>query len=218
MARPIQQDGSNRYRNLGEREAEEADVGGDARHRGAEGGGERRLRTRRIAHQKVRVWPVSGSLKERLVACMFYIRNQNLIDRSAEDLEHHPAIKPLFPDSAAEGIRYYKKTGIYPINHGMVIKRQVVERNPWAVINILKVFSNANDIAEHERRQHVAYQLETGLLPPHYREALATRLIEHGVKANRSTLEVAGAFSNQQGLTPRVVKIDEIFAPSAMSS
>jgi hypothetical protein len=40
----------------------------------------------------------------------------------------------------------------------------------------------------------------------------------HGIKANRNTFEVAAAFSNQQGLTPRVVKIDEIFAPSAMSS
>lgn len=66
--------------------------------------------------------------------------------------------------------------------------------------------------------QHVTYHLETGLVPPHYREALATRLIKHGIKANRNTFEVAAAFSNQQGLTPRVVKIDEIFAPSAMSS
>ncbi|HVA12254.1 MAG TPA: PhnD/SsuA/transferrin family substrate-binding protein [Stellaceae bacterium] len=157
---------------------------------------------------------VSGELD----ACMFYIRNQNLVDRSTEDLHNHPAIKPLFPDSAAEGIRYYKKTGIYPINHGMVIKRALVEKNPWAVINILKAFNQANEIAERERREHVTYHLETGLVPPHYKDALATRIIEHGVKANRNTLEAAAAFSNQQGLTPRIVKVDELFAPNALGS
>jgi 4,5-dihydroxyphthalate decarboxylase len=157
---------------------------------------------------------VSGELD----ACMFYIRNQNLVDRSTEDLHNNPAIKPLFPDSAAEGIRYYKKTSIYPINHGMVIKREVAEKNPWAVINILKAFAEANDIAERERREHVTYHLDTGLVPPQYREGLATRIIEHGLKANRVTLEAAAGYSNQQGLTSRVVKVDEVFAPSAMGS
>ena len=42
-----------------------------------------------------------------------------MIDRSYVDLENHPDIKPLFADPAAEAARYYRKTGIYPINHGM---------------------------------------------------------------------------------------------------
>jgi 4,5-dihydroxyphthalate decarboxylase len=157
---------------------------------------------------------VSGELD----ACMFYIRNQNLVDRSAEDLQNHPDIKPLFPDSAAEGIRYYKKTGIYPINHGMVIKREAVEKNPWAVINILKAFNEANAIAERERREHVNYHLETGLVPPEYRTALGKQIITHGLKANRETLEAAARYSNQQGLTPRVITVDELFAPNALAS
>ena len=157
---------------------------------------------------------ISGELQ----ACMFYIRSQNLIDRSAEDLNSHPAIKPLFPDSAAEGIRYFNKTGIYPINHGSVIRRGVVEKNPWVAINLLKAFNQANAIAERERREHVAYHLETGLVPPQYREALATPLLEHGVKANRKTLETAAAYSQSQGLTPRLLKLDELFAPNVMGS
>ena len=94
--------------------------------------------------------------------------------------------------SAAEAVRYYKKTGIYPINHGMVVKRAVFERNPWVVINILKAFDQANDIADAERREHVAYYLETGLVPSDYRKPLATRIIKHGLKANRATLEHGG--------------------------
>ncbi len=157
---------------------------------------------------------VSGELD----ACMFYIRNTNLIDRSTEDLHHHPAIKPLFPDSAAEGIRYYRKTGIYPINHGMVVRRAVAERHPWVIINVLKAFADANAIAERERAEHVAYHLETGLVPPQYREALATQILTHGIKANQKTLETAAAYSYEQGLTPRLLKLEEIFSANSMGS
>jgi 4,5-dihydroxyphthalate decarboxylase len=161
----------------------------------------------------------SMMLSGELDACMAYNRKQgDIIDRSDADLENHPGIKPLFPDSAAEAVRYYRKTGTYPINHGMVVKRAVFEREPWVVLNVLKAFNQANDIADGERRDHVAYHLETGLVPPDYRKAMATRIITHGLKANRATLETAARYSNQQGLTPRVMTIDDLFAPNALDS
>src|SRR3974390_3190190 len=52
-----------------------------------------------------------------LEAVIHYIVNKNLVDRSTVDLANHPDIKFIFPDPAAEGVRYYRKTGIYPINH-----------------------------------------------------------------------------------------------------
>ena len=157
-------------------------------------------------------------LAGELDACMSYIGRQNVVDRSNTDLAGHPDIKLLFADPAAEGIRYYKKTGVFPINHGMAVKRAVFERDPWLAINILNAFKEANDIAESERREHVAYHLETGLLPPDYRGAIATPLITHGLKANRATLETAAKYSNQQGLTPRVMPMNELFAPNVLES
>jgi 4,5-dihydroxyphthalate decarboxylase len=161
----------------------------------------------------------SMMLSGELDACMSYIpKHGDLMDRSNADLENHPDIKPLFPDSAAEAVRYYTKTGVYPINHGMVVKRAVFERGPWVVINILKAFIAANDIAERERREHVAYHLETGLVPADYRKALAIQLITHGLKANHAVLETAAKYSNQQGLTPRAMPMEELFAPNALDS
>jgi 4,5-dihydroxyphthalate decarboxylase len=158
-------------------------------------------------------------LSGELDATMAYFGGHpGLIDRSNVDLEHHSAIKPLFADRAAEALRYYKKTGIYPINHGMVIKRAVYEQNPWAVLNILKAFAQANDITDAERREHVAYHLETGLVPADYRKPMATRLVNYGLKANRATLETAAKYSNQQGLTPRIMKMEELFAANALES
>jgi 4,5-dihydroxyphthalate decarboxylase len=113
-------------------------------------------------------------------------------------------------------VRYYKKTGILPINHGMVIKREIAEKHPWAVTNILKAFKEANEIANRERVAHAAYYFETGLLPAEGRKAIRTPLIAHGVAANRVVLETIANYSLQQGLTSRLMTLEELFAPSTL--
>ncbi len=155
-------------------------------------------------------------LSGELDAALHYIIDPNLVDRSTADLWSHPDIKPLFPDPVAEGIRYYRKTGILPINHGMVIRREIAEKHPWTVLNLLKAFGQANDIANRERLEHSEYHLATGLLAREAREALRTPLVRHGIRANRTTLETAAQYSHEQGLTERLVRLEEVFAASSM--
>jgi 4,5-dihydroxyphthalate decarboxylase len=150
-------------------------------------------------------------------ALRYLAGTDNLVDRSTVDLYRHPDFKTLFLDPQAEGIRFYNKTGIYPINHAMVIKREIVERHPWTVLNVFKAFVKANEIAEKQRMDAVGYHLETGLLPREARGALATPLIRYGIQANRMVLETAAQWSFEQGLTPRLVMLDELFAPSVMA-
>ena len=113
-------------------------------------------------------------------------------------------------------MRYYSKTGIYPINHGMVIKRELYEKHPWAVLNILKAFNEANAIADRERVAHAEYYFETGVLPSEAKKAYAAPLLQHGIAPNRKTLETIAQMSTEQGLTPRVMKLDELFAPNTL--
>jgi len=156
-------------------------------------------------------------LAGELDAVMYYLVDPNLIDRSTADLSSHPDIKPLFPDPLAEGVRYYRKTGLYPINHGMVIKRELAERHPWAITNVLKAFNRANDLANRQRMEHVDYHIETGLVSAEARKAFSTPIIAHGVGANRLVLETIAQYSQEQGLTPRLMKLDELFAASMMA-
>ena len=149
-------------------------------------------------------------------ALLHYIVDDNLVDRSTADLWNHPEVTTLFADPWAEGIRYYRKTGIFPINHGMVVKRDIAEKHPWVVLNLLKAFERANEIASRERVEHAEYHVATGLLPREAKEALRTPVVSHGIRANRKTLETAARYSHAQGLTPRVVKLEEVFAASAM--
>jgi 4,5-dihydroxyphthalate decarboxylase len=98
----------------------------------------------------------------------------------------------------------------------MVIKREIAEKHPWAVLNLITAFNRANDLADRERMQHAEYHVATGLLPREAGEALSVPIVRHGIRANRVTLETAARYSHEQGLTPRVVKLEEVFAASAM--
>ncbi len=158
----------------------------------------------------------SMMLSSELQATLLYIVNRNLVDRSTADLWNHRDIKYLFQDPKAEGVRFYKKTGLYPINHCVVIKREIAERHPWAILNIFKAFERANSIANEQRMEHVAYHIDTGLLPPDTRKALAIPVVQYGIAANRHVLETAVQYSVEQGLTPRLLKLEEVFAPSTM--
>ena len=40
-----------------------------------------------------------------------------------------PEIKPLIPDARNAAFDYFRKTGIYPINHGVVVKNSVLKDN-----------------------------------------------------------------------------------------
>jgi 4,5-dihydroxyphthalate decarboxylase len=156
-------------------------------------------------------------LEGRLDGALRYLAGtDNLVDRSTLDLYNHPDFKTLFPDPHAEGVRHFQKTGIYPINHGMVIKREIAEKHPWTVLNLFKAFEKANELAEKARREAVEYHLETGLVPKDAGKALKTPIVRHGVAANRKVLETAAQWSYEQGLTPRLMKLEELFAPSVM--
>ena len=45
---------------------------------------------------------------------------------------------------------------------------------------------------------------------------LSGNLVKHGIVANRKTLEMAAQYSYEQGLTPRLTKLEDVFAESTM--
>lgn len=152
----------------------------------------------------------------KLDATLLYITDSNLVDRSRVTFEGNPRVRMLFPDPIAEGKRYFKKTGIYPINHGMVVRREIVEKHPWVVLNIFNAFRLAKEKVAADLKQLAQTHVELGLLPDGAKEGLALDPYPYGVKSNKLVLETVAQYSNEQGLTPRVLKMDEIFAEQTL--
>ncbi len=155
-------------------------------------------------------------LSGELDAALHYRGEPTIINRSGARLREHPDITTLFADPVAEGVRYLKKTGIHPINHGMVIKREIAERHPWVVINLVRAFQRAAALADARRVEHIGYHVDTGAISREAGEALAKPMSAHGIIANRNVLETAAQYSVEQGLTPRLVRLEEVFAKSTM--
>jgi 4,5-dihydroxyphthalate decarboxylase len=164
--------------------------------------------------------PASTNIGEMMVkgeldATLLYLTDPNLVDRSRIDLSKDDRFRPLF-DRKAEGPRYFKKTGIYQINHGMVIRRSIHERYPWAALNIFSAFAKARAEVVRARDTALHRHYEPGLIGDDVRKALGTDPMAYGVKSNRKVLETVTQYVHEQGLTQRRVALEEIFAPSTM--
>jgi 4,5-dihydroxyphthalate decarboxylase len=96
----------------------------------------------------------------------------------------------------------------------MVVHKDIAAKNPWVIKNVLDAFNRANDVADAQRLEHVEYHLASGLLSGNVR----TAIVQHGVAANRKTIETVAQYSVEQGLTQRLVKPEELFAASTLDS
>jgi 4,5-dihydroxyphthalate decarboxylase len=165
--------------------------------------------------------PPTTNIGEMLVrgeldATLLYLTHPNLVDRSRIDLASHPQIRPLFADRAAEARRCYAKSGLYPINHTVVVRRSVLERHPWIALNLFSAFAAAKNEVARCGNDYLVPFLATGLLGDDVKRALASDPMAYGVKAARPVLETIAQYVHEQRLTDRRVGLEEIFAPSTL--
>ena len=156
-------------------------------------------------------------LSGKLDAALHYIAANNLVDRSKVNLDERADGHYLFPDRAAEGRRYFAKTGLYPINHGMVVRRSIVEKHPWVVLNIYRAFLEAKN-----KLARWGFRGRRGASRDRHPRAGSGRGVEArslSLRRRRQShvLETIARYSNEQGLTPRVLSLEEIFPPATLS-
>jgi len=151
-------------------------------------------------------------LKGELDGTLLYLNEPNLVDRSTADISE--VCRPLFPDAVAESTRYFRKTGIYPINHAMVIKRELHEKYPWAGVNIYHAFMNAKKEVEASAEKTLKDYVACGLVEPAAAKMFAANPKSYGLRSTRNVIETISQFVHEQGLMERRVTPEELFAPA----
>lgn len=130
-------------------------------------------------------------------------------------------VRRLFPDFVPVERAYYNETGIFPIMHVIAIRREVYEANRWIAMNLFTAFRQAQEIVYRDLRETAALK---GMLPwfnAHVEEAEALMgrdFWPYGLEPNRKTLETFLRYHHEQGLSPRLVTPEEMFAPETLSS
>ena len=131
-------------------------------------------------------------------------------------LNGSPRIARLFANFKEVEQDYYRRTRVFPIMHTVVLRKDVIEQHPWAAKSIYQAFRAAKDLAIEGLYDTDALHLSLPWLLDHLEEAwrlLGKDFWSYGLEANRPTLAAIGRFVEEQGLSPRVVTPDELFAP-----
>jgi 4,5-dihydroxyphthalate decarboxylase len=115
---------------------------------------------------------------------------------------------------------YFGKTGIFPIMHVVAIRRDVYEANRWVAQSLMKAFAEAQKRTYAELR--VSASLKT-MLPwqiAHVEDAIATLGDEwwpYGLARNRKVIETFLRYHHEQGLSPKPLTPEELFAPETFA-
>ena len=154
-------------------------------------------------------------IRGELDGSLHYLVDNNLVDRSTVDVS--AVTRHLFPDPAAEGRRFYAKTGLFPINHTVVVRRSLLESHPWIALNLYSAFVAAKEEIARYGKSYLQWYFESGLLDGGVKRTLAEHdPLAYGFKAARPVLETVAQYVHEQGLSTRRVELKEIFAPSTL--
>jgi 4,5-dihydroxyphthalate decarboxylase len=155
--------------------------------------------------------PEDASLEKMLISGeLDAVLHTDLIDPY---IEGHPAIARLFDDYKAEEMAFYRKTQIFPIMHVTGIKREIVEKHPWAPIELYKAFEKAKAagmkrmfnprVAPLAWWRHAMEEQERLLGKDPWEFGLTPK--------NRNNLETLIGYSFGNGMLKRKIPLEELF-------
>jgi len=130
-----------------------------------------------------------------------------------------PRVVRLFPDFRAVETDYFRRTGLFPIMHLVVVRRDVHEANPSLAAGLLAAFCAAKARAMDRLRFTGTLATMVPWLVAEFEAAEAlfgARYWPYGVDANRPELETAIRYAVEQGIARRSLTVEELFAPETL--
>jgi 4,5-dihydroxyphthalate decarboxylase len=125
----------------------------------------------------------------------------------------------LFPDFETVEKDYFRDTGIFPIMHTVAIRREVYENDRWVAQSLYKAFVAAQRAAYDNLYVTAALKTMLPWLTSHVEDARALMgedFWPYGFAKNRATLATFLRYHHEQGLSKRLLRPEELFAPETM--
>ena len=126
-----------------------------------------------------------------------------------------PDLKPLIPDAAAAEAAWYRKTGIYPINHTVVVQDALLQSDPSLGPRLFAGFEAAKAQFLKELSSGANLTPEAQVLAKR-RSVVGDDPLPNGLAQNRKALEAIGRFAFEQKILPRPVTPEEMFAANTL--
>lgn len=96
-------------------------------------------------------------------------------------------VRAVIADADAAGENWSKATGVFPVNHVVSVRSDLLQQYPWLGAELMRMFEAA--------------RVESG-----------ARALPYGLEPNRGAMQMLLDFAAIQRLTPRTYRVDELFA------
>jgi 4,5-dihydroxyphthalate decarboxylase len=130
-------------------------------------------------------------------------------------------VKRLFENYVEVEKAYYRKTKIFPIMHTVAIKRSLYEQFPWVAMSLYKAFVQSQKETYDDLYVTAALKAMLPWLIAHVEEARELMGVDfwpYGFEKNRETIATFLRYHHEQGLSRRLLKPEELFAPQTLES
>lgn len=125
-----------------------------------------------------------------------------------------PQIRRLFHDPRQAEIDHFRRTGIFPIMHVIVLREDFYRRHAWVAQSLYKALCDAKHLCiESIYRNDAIHSVLpwTGQHAAEIRETMGTDFWPYGVAANRKTLDTFLRYSLEQGLISHAIAPEDLF-------
>lgn len=133
----------------------------------------------------------------------------------------NPNVGWLFDDPTAVAKDYYKRTGVFPIMHVVGIRKELAAQHPWLPAAVQKAFTQSKAAALELLGDTSATKVTLPFVEEQLkaaREVMGDDYWSYGVQPARRTLETFVRHHHSQGLSSRLVPVEELFHPATYES
>jgi 4,5-dihydroxyphthalate decarboxylase len=130
-------------------------------------------------------------------------------------------VRRLFENYAEVERAYWRATGIFPIMHVIVVRRDVYEANRWIAQSLTKAFFEAQRRTYDDLAETAALKSMLPWLVAHVEQArreMGEDWWPYGLERNRRTLETFTRYHFEQGLSKQKRSPDTLFAPESLEA
>jgi ABC-type nitrate/sulfonate/bicarbonate transport system substrate-binding protein len=124
-----------------------------------------------------------------------------------------PDVVPLIPDAAEAGFAALERRGLYPINHLVVVKDELLEANPALAPAVFTAFAEAKDqYVDRLRAGAIEAPTATDRMHARVLEITGSDPLPYGVEPNRAVIEELLDHAVSQRILERRPDVDSLFA------
>lgn len=135
--------------------------------------------------------------------------------------EGRGVIARMFPDYEEIERDYFQRTGIFPIMHTVVLRRELYEDAPWTAMSLYQAFLRAKALGARRLADGGSSFAMLPWLARHVADARALMGDDpyaYGVAPNRAVLERFLRYCGEQGLLARSLTVPELFARETLDA